>query len=239
MKRIISILILFCVCLGTFAQRTHGNIGFILPRDKVRLKNGDAETGKIIYTDSVKILLQKYDYSEKNIKREDIDTIFGLSYFTYFLAPSFGYLKWNGLINQRLDTFSRDAAHLNFRFGMMRKKHWALNGEIAYQFGNDFKMLHLGAGVRYYLLWNYVKIKNVYIGINGGYNIPQVNINRFLDLGWSLGFEYLIKEKYRAFAELYRTHSQKYSPKPAAFGIQFGMRFSIEYENYYKKLNKK
>ena len=237
MKKIISLFLLSGICFTSYAQR--GSIGFILPRDKVKLKNGDAETGKIIFIDSTKITLQKYDYSERTIQRKDIDTITGLSYFTYFVAPSFGYLKWNGLINQRLDTFTREAAHINVRLGVMRRKHVALSAELAYQLGNSFKLFHLGGGVRFYIFSNYVKKKNVYFEINAGYNIPQVNINRFMDVGWNLGYEYLIKEKYRAFAELYRTHEQKYTPKPAAFGIQFGMRFSIEYGNYYKKMNMK
>src|SRR5438552_216246 len=82
-----AILLFFpvAICLSALGQSSHGNIGFILPRDKVKLKNGDVETGKIIYSDSSRITLRKYDYSEKNILRKDIDTIMGLSYFTYFL----------------------------------------------------------------------------------------------------------------------------------------------------------
>src|SRR4051812_27862491 len=113
MKKFISVFIFVIICLTTFGQR--GTIGFILPRDKVKLKNGDAETGKIIFIDSTKITLQKYDYSEKKILRSEIDTITGLSYFTYFAAPSFGYVKWNNLINQRIDTITREAAHINIR----------------------------------------------------------------------------------------------------------------------------
>lgn len=237
-RSILVLVLLSCYGISN-AQREHGSIGFILPRDKVKLKNGDAETGKVIYSDSSKITLRKYDYSEKNIPRNAIDTIVGLSYFTYFISPSFGPLHWKGLINQRLDTFSKDAAHLNLKFGMMRKKHWAFNGELAYQGGNNFKMLHFGVGLRYYFPLDYVRKKSTYFGINYGYNIPFVNINRFFDLGWCLGYEYLIKNKYRAFAEFYRTHSKKYEPSPAAYSFLFGMRFSLEYGNYYRKLNRK
>ena len=227
--------------LISFSQkREHGNIGFILPRDKVRLKNGDAETGKVIHIDSVKITLRKYDYSERNILRSNIDSIYGLSYFTYFISPSIGPMHWKGVISQRLDTFSADVSNINVRFGTMRKKHWAIYGDLSHQGGrNNLKLFHLGAGARYYFPLNYVMKKSTYIGFDYGYNIPKTNESPFRDITWSLGYEYFLLEKYRLFIEFDRTHAQKFTPKPAAYSFNFGMRFSLEYLNFYEKFNSK
>jgi hypothetical protein len=208
-----------------------------MPRDKVKLKNGDAETGKIIYSDSVKFLLQKIDYSEKNILRKDVDTITGLSYFTYFFSPSIGYDHWNGLISQRLDTFSSAATYLDLRFGYMRKKHFAANLDAGFQGGDKHKLFHLGAGIRTYIFSNYVKKKNFYLGLNFGYNFPITNMNRFFDLGWCVGYEYRMKDKYRLFLEYDKGGAQKYDPHPSYFSLNIGMRFGIEYADYYRKLN--
>ena len=235
------LLLCLLVPFTSYSQKhEHGNIGFILPRDKVRLKNGDAETGKVIRIDSARITLRKYDYSEKNILRSSIDSIYGLSFFTYFISPSIGPMHWKGMISQRLDTFSADVSNLNVRLGTMRRKHWAFYGDLARQGGkNDLKLFHVGAGVRYYFPLNYVLKKSTYVGFDYGYNFPQTNEGRFRDITWSLGYEYFLLEKYRLFIEFDRTHAQKFTPKPAAYSFNFGMRFSLEYLNFYEKYNSK
>ena len=223
---------------GIFSYGQHGSTGYHIPRDKVVLKNKDSETGKIIYSDSSKIVLQKYDYSEKNISRKDIDTIVGLSYFTYFFSPSIGYGHWQGLISQRLDTFSSDATNLNVKFGYMRKKHFAANLDLGYQGGKNNKLFHTGVGIRRYMFSDYVKGKSFYLGLNFGYNFPQTNMNRFFDLGWCAGYECHKDDKYRLFIEYDKGGAQKYDPHPSYFSFNAGIRFSLEYENYYKELNK-
>jgi len=235
--RIYFLILILLSCISSNAQRIRGSTRLHIPRDKVKLINGDAETGKVIFYDSTKITLLKYDYSEKNILRTEIDTIVGLSYYTYFISPSFGYLHWNGLISQRLDTFSADAANLRVKFGFMRKKQFAGNLFAEYQGGNNHKLFHFGVGLRRYFFSNYVKKKNFYFGVNAGYNIPFTNMNRFFDIGWCMGYEYLLMEKYRLFLEFERSKEQKYTPKPDSFSFNIGIRFSREYGSYYKKIN--
>lgn len=235
--KIIFLILLFLSCISAGAQRLHGSTRLHIPRDKVKLINGDSETGRIIFYDSTKVTLLKYDYSEKNISRKEIDTIVGLSHYTYFISPSFGYLNWNGLISQRLDTFSTNASSLYLKFGFMKKKQFAGNLFTEYQGGNNHKLFHFGVGIRRYFFSNYVKQKNFYFGINAGYNIPFTNMNRFFDIGWCMGYEYLLMEKYRLFLEVNRNKEQKYTPKPGSFSFSIGMRFSREYEKYYRKIN--
>jgi len=238
MIRILLILSFLLLNIASYSQRVHGSTGFLMPRDKVKLKNKDSETGKVIYSDSSRITLLKSDYSEKNILRKDIDTIMGLSHFTYFISPAIGYAHWNGLISQRLDTFSRDAVDLHLKFGYMRKKHFAANMDLGYQGGNKHSLFHLGIGIRRYLFSNYVQKKNFYLGLNFGYNFPLTNMNRFFNLGWCLGYEYHAADKYRLFLELNTGKAQKYDPKPGYTSLNTGLRFSIEYKNYYRELNK-
>lgn len=235
--RIIFLLLLLFSGISSYAQNLRGSLRFHIPRDKVKLKNEDSETGKIIYSDSNKIILQKYDYSEKNILRKDIDTITGLSYFTYFIAPSIGYVHWDGLINQRLDTFSTDAANFILKFGTMRKKHNAANLYIGYQAGNNHKLFHFGAGIRRYFFSDYTKKKNIYLGINLGHNIPYTNMNKFFDISWCFGYEYLLLDKYRLFFEFNWATAQIYTPKPTSFSISIGTRIGTEYKTFYTKLN--
>lgn len=235
------LLILFFISFlygSTYAQKSNGTPGMRMQRDKVVLKNKDAETGRIIYCDSNKIVLQKFDFSEKNILRKDIDTIIGLSYFTYFLSPSIGTVHWSGLVNQRLDTFTRDAMNLGVKFGYMRKKHFAANMEMDYQGGHGHQIWRMGGGIRRYCFSNYVQDENFYFGVNLGYNFVFTNMNNFFDLGWCIGYEYFLKEKYRLFVEYDRLIEQKYSPHPAGYSFNAGIRFSIEYSNYYKKFNR-
>lgn len=221
------------------AQKIRGSSQSYMPRDMVKLKNGDAETGKIIFYDSTKVLLQRIDYSQKNIPREAIDTITGLSYFTRFFSPSIGYMHWNGLISQRLDTFSRDAMDLRMKFGYMRKKCFAANADLGLQTGNKHGICHTGVGVRWYVFSNYVNRKSFYLGLNFGYNFPLTNMNRFFDLGWGMGYEYHMEEKYRLFIEYNKGTALKYDPKPTYFSWSGGIRFSIEYKKYYRDLNTK
>lgn len=223
---------------NAIGQKIRGSSRSYMPRDMVKLKNGDSETGKIIFYDSVKILLQKIDYSEKNIPREAIDTITGLSHFTYFCSPSIGYMHWNGLISQRLDTFSRDAMELRLKFGYMRKKHFAANAELGLQTGNKHGICHTGIGVRWYVFSNYMNRKSFYLGLNFGYNFPLTNMNRFFDLSWCAGYEYHWKDRYRVFLEYNKGGAEKYDPHPSFASLNAGIRFSIEYKNYYRELNK-
>jgi len=237
-KFILALLFSLC-CLATYAQRIHGSIGYHIPRDKVLLLNKDVETGKVIYSDSSKITLQKLDYSEKNIERKDIDTITGLSYFTYFCAPSLGYEHWKGLINQRLDTFSTDAFALNCKVGYMRKKRFAANIDLGFRGGNNHNIFRGGIGIRRYLFSNYTWRKAFYLGLNFGYNFPNTNMNRFFDLGWVFGYEFLVQDKNRFFIEYNTGRAQKYDPRPAYNSLTAGIRFSIEYKNYYRRINLK
>ena len=223
--------------ISSHAQKIHGSTGFHIPRDNIRLKNKDSETGKIIYSDSSRIILQKYDYSEKNILWNDIDTVTGLSWFTYFYSQSFGYNHWNGFISQRLHTFSSDAGNFNMKFGYMRKKHFAANIDLGYQGGQSHRLFHAGVGIRRYIFSDYVKKKNFYLGLNFGYNFPLTNMNRFFDLGWCAGYEYLLQEKYRLFLEYDKGGAQKYEPHPGYFSFNAGIRISMEYEKYYRRLN--
>jgi hypothetical protein len=225
-------------CASVYAQKNiHGSTGLVLPRDKVNLKNGDAETGRVIYSDSTRILLRKYDYSEKNIPRKDIDTIMGLSWFTYFIAPAIGPAHWNGLISQRLDTFSTDAAMLSVKLGTMRKKRWAFYIDLNYEKGKSLILLHAGAGLRYYFPLDYVRKSSTYVGFNYGYNIPGTNLNRFFSTGINLGYEYRWKDKHRFFIEYYHMRATKYTPQPSGYAFLLGMRFSMEYSDRYYRLN--
>jgi hypothetical protein len=232
------LLFIFLFPLFLLAQRSlHGSSGLILPRDKVRLRNGDAETGRIIYSDSNKIMLRKYDYSEKKILRSDIDTIEGLSWFTYFIAPGIGPAHWNAMVSQRLDTFSADGTMLSVKLGTMRKKRWAFYLDLNMQGGNSLGLLHAGAGVRYYFPLDYVRKSSTYIGFNYGYNVPTTNVNRFFSTGLNLGYEYRWKDKHRFFLEYYHMRTNKFDPPSTGYAFLFGMRFSMEYSDRYYRLN--
>ena len=232
-------LIVLVTSENSLGQKIRGSSHSFMPRDMVKLKNGDSETGKIIFYDSTKILLQKIDYSQKNILCEAIDTITGLSHFTWFFSPSIGYTHWNGLISQRLDTFSRDATDFRLKFGYMRKKHFAANLDLGLQLGNKHSIYHAGGGVRWYVFSNYVNRKSFYLGLNFGYNFPFTNMNRFFDLGWCAGYEYHWKDRCRIFLEYDKGGAQKYDPHPSYASLNVGIRFSIEYKNYYRELNNK
>lgn len=238
MMKFLGLLFIFLISTSSYSQKIRGTSRSYMPRDKVKLKNGDSETGKIIFYDSTKILLQKIDYSEKQISRRDIDTITGLSHFTYFFSPSIGYMHWKGLVSQRLDTFSRDAMDIHFKYGYMRKKRFAGNLAFSYQGGNKHSLFHAGLGIRGYLFSNYVKDRSFYLGLSGGYNFPVTNMNRFFNLGWCMGYEFRILETYRFFIEYNKGTALKYDPPPSYFSWSGGMRFSLEYKDYYRKLNK-
>lgn len=239
MIRILLALVILLSGINMHAQKIRGSSRSYMPRDKVKLKNGDSETGKIIYYDSTRILLQKIDYSEKNIHRKDIDTITGLSHFTYFFAPSIGYMHWNRLINQRLDTFARDAMDLHLKYGYMRKKHFAANLSFSYQGGHKHSLFQAGLGIRGYLFSNYVRSRSFYLGLNWGYNFPRTNMNRFFNMGWCMGYEFRIKDMHRFFIEYNQGTALKYDPQPAYSAWSTGMRFSLEFKNFYKDLNRK
>lgn len=238
MMRFLGILFIFLISTSSFSQKIRGSSRSYMPRDKVKLKNGDSETGKIIFYDSTKVLLQKIDYSEKQILRKDIDTITGLSHFTYFFSPSIGYMHWKGLVSQRLDTFARDAMDIHLKYGYMRKKRFAANLAFAYQGGNKHSLFHAGLGIRGYLFSNYVKDRSFYLGLSGGYNFPNTNMNRFFNLGWCMGYEFRVRDMYRFFIEYNKGSALKYDPQPSYFSWSGGMRFSLEYKDYYRKLNK-
>lgn len=235
-----SFLLLLFLPFALLAQRSvHGSAGLIMPRDKIKLRNGDAETGRVISSDSTMIMLRKYDYSEKRIPRSDIDTILGLSWFTYFISPSLGPGHWNGMISERLDTFNTGAFMLSVKMGTMRKKRWAFYIDLNHQGGRSFGLWHAGAGLRFYFPLDYVRKNSTYIGFNYGYNIPTTNVNRFRDFGFNLGYEFRIRNKHRFFAEYYHMTCQKFTPQPSGGSLQFGMRFSMEYADRYYRLNHK
>jgi hypothetical protein len=108
------------------AQKYRGSVRYLMPPDKVILKSGEVETGKVIFSDSSAIRLLKQDYSEKIILRTSIDSISGLSWSTPMFSFGFGPMGWKNQITQRIDTVSLSGFRFDARGGIMRNGRFCL-----------------------------------------------------------------------------------------------------------------
>lgn len=232
MKYYFTLFLLLSIQL-TYAQVKKRN----MPRDKVVLNSGEVVTGKVIQSDSVKIILRKYDYSQSELLWKSIDTITGLSYKTLFVSPFIGLGGINYWSTFRYDKVHSSGMGFGVKIGKMRRKHSASFLQLTLMPYKPYSIFKMGLGFNYYLPNDYTKNVTSYIGGRFDMNSVTLNTNPFFSFGLQAGIEYNTKRNNRFFMELSNQRTVFNIHKGNGLQFNMGIRFSKEYKQFYKRLN--
>ncbi len=207
-----------------------------LSRDLLVLKNGNTQSGKVIYSDSINITLKKFDHSTQKYLWTDIDSVKGLTYKTNFFSASLGISHidyWSTLLYKNEQ---RTSAAFNYRYGTLKWGHWSRYAELIFLSTNPSKIQRLGIGGSYYIPFDYTRKLNYYTGADINFTIVANNRN-YISTGLHFGTEYLHKNRYRLFAELDLQRAIFNINQNTSFCFMIGIRSGKEFGKYYHKLN--
>ncbi|MBI3236031.1 MAG: hypothetical protein HYZ42_18685 [Bacteroidetes bacterium] len=211
-----------------FAQKTS--------RDLLVLKDGNTQAGKVIESDSVSLVLLKYDLSKQKYLWSDIDSVKCLSYKTHFFSGAFGFSHVNYWSTFMYKYLNDNSSVFDFRYGRLKWGQWSRYVELTLIPAKPFGVQRLGGGFSYYYPRDYTKKTNIYGGGSAHWTSVDNNAG-FISFGVHIGAEYLNKNNQRFFAEIDLQRAIFNVNRNTSFSFLVGIRSGKEFAQFYKKLN--
>jgi hypothetical protein len=199
--------------------------------DKVVLKNASTLTGKITQADSAKVILERQDRSVQHIPWQEIDSVSGIRYKTFFSELALGYAKTPYFSVFRNESFNPAAFSITGKIGIAQNRKNVKYLKYSFLPAKPYNLRKIGIGFQRYAKGTYFSKNSFFWGNDFSLilipynNAPQLTFEPFC------GYSRYLTPKIRVNAQW----NLQLNPFGKNASVGTGLNFSILY--HFKDIN--